>query len=93
MGAIFHPYVEQIVNLVLPMLKFYLHEGVRHAAASVIPVLIQCWIKANYSADKLNSLWSVVCSKLIDAICEEEELSILCTFYSTLCEVYLNHFF
>jgi hypothetical protein len=87
MGAIFHTYVEQIVILVLPMLKFYLHEGVRFAAASVIPVLFQCWIKANYSAEKLNALWSVVCSKLIEAICEEEELSILCTFYTSLCEV------
>ena len=87
MGAIFHPYVEQIVTLVLPMLKFYLHEGVRYAAASVIPVLFQCWIKANYPHEKLNALWSIVCAKLIDAIAEEDELSILCTFYNTLCEV------
>jgi hypothetical protein len=55
MGEIFHPYVEHIVKLVAPMLKFYLNDGVKYAAAAVIPVLFECWVKANYRNRKLTS--------------------------------------
>lgn len=87
MGAIFHPYVETIMEMILPMLKFYLNEGVRYAAASVIPVLMQCWIKAEYPVEKINELWGRVCVKLMEAIEDEDDLSILCTFYTTLGDV------
>lgn len=87
MGGMFHTYVEDIIKMVLPMLKFYLNDGVRYAAASVIPVLLQCWIKANYPKEKIDQLWSLICNSLMDAIVEEEDLSLLCTFYNTLCDV------
>ena len=48
MGATFHPYVESILQLVIPMFDFALNEGVRYAASSLVPVLFECWIKANY---------------------------------------------
>ena len=51
MGGLFHSYVEQIMNMVIPMLKFYFHDGVRFAAAAVIPLLLQSWIKADYRND------------------------------------------
>lgn len=89
MGPIFHPYVEQIMIQILPMLKFYLNEGVRYAAAHVIPVLLQCWIKAEYPPAQINTLWSQVCDKLLAAMEEEEDLSILATFYTTLGDVNL----
>ncbi|KAJ3335318.1 Importin-5, partial [Kappamyces sp. JEL0680] len=84
MGAIFHPYVESIVDMVIPMFKFYLNDGVRYASATVIPVLMQCWVKADYPAERINALWSKISQKLLEAIIEEEDLSMLCTFYNTL---------
>jgi hypothetical protein len=93
MGAIFHPYVEQIMQVVLPMLKFYLNDGVRYATASVIPVLVQCWIKANYrnhliypAPEKIQALWSDACEKLLEAMHEEEDIAVVCTLYSTMVE-------
>jgi hypothetical protein len=87
MGAIFHPYVESIVAMVLPMFKFYLNDGVRLASANVIPVLLECWVKAEYPADRIQAIWNQICEKLLEAIIEEEDLSMLCTFYTTLGEV------
>jgi hypothetical protein len=48
MGELFHPYVEHLIKVVTPMLKFYLNDGVKYAAAAVLPVLFKCWVKAQY---------------------------------------------
>lgn len=50
LGAGFLPYVERVMDIVMPLLKFYFHDGVRHAAACVVPLLIQCVQKAHASA-------------------------------------------
>jgi len=42
LGAGFMPYVEQVCGIVLPLLKFYFHDGVRFAAAATIPQLLKC---------------------------------------------------
>jgi hypothetical protein len=84
MGPIFHPYVETVVKIITPLLKFYLNDGVRYAAASVIPVLMQCWIKAEYPQDKIVALWQTVCSSLLEACKEEEDIAVVCSFYTAL---------
>ncbi len=89
MGAIFHPYVEGIMALVIPMLKFYLNEGVRYAAANVIPILLQCWVKAEYPKEKIIALWTPACEKILEALSDEEDLNILCNFYTCLSEVFV----
>jgi hypothetical protein len=38
----FVEYAEQTVKLMVPMLKFYFHDGVRAAAAESLPFLIEC---------------------------------------------------
>lgn len=42
LGPGFRDYVEQVTTIALPLLKFYFHEGVRFAAASLIPLLLKC---------------------------------------------------
>ncbi|OCB84852.1 ARM repeat-containing protein [Sanghuangporus baumii] len=42
LGARFAPYLPQSLELVLPGLKFFFHEGVREACAVAIPVLLVC---------------------------------------------------
>lgn len=38
----FSGYVEEVVKLMVPMLKFYFHDGVRSAAAESLPCLLDC---------------------------------------------------
>ena len=38
----FADYTEQVVRLMVPMLKFYFHDGVRTAAAESLPFLLEC---------------------------------------------------
>ena len=38
----FSDYTEQVVKLMVPMLKFYFHDGVRTAAAESLPLLLEC---------------------------------------------------
>lgn len=38
----FADYAEQVVRLMIPLLKFYFHDGVRTAAAQSLPHLLEC---------------------------------------------------
>lgn len=38
----FASYAEEVVRLMVPMLKFYFHDGVRTAAAESLPCLLEC---------------------------------------------------
>ena len=38
----FADYAEEVVRLMVPMLKFYFHDGVRIAAAESLPCLLEC---------------------------------------------------
>lgn len=38
----FAEYTEDVVKLMVPMLKFYFHDGVRTAAAQSLPCLLDC---------------------------------------------------
>ena len=47
LGAEFDRYVDVMISIVVPLLKFYFHDGVRFAAAAVIPQLFEAMKKAN----------------------------------------------
>ena len=38
----FANHTEEVVRLMVPMLKFYFHDGVRSAAAESLPYLLEC---------------------------------------------------
>ncbi|KAI5991786.1 armadillo-type protein [Pisolithus marmoratus] len=42
LGGRFGPYLSQSLELTLPALQFYFHEGVREAACRLIPLLLSC---------------------------------------------------
>ena len=48
LGSAFHSFVDQVLSLVVPLLTFYFHDGVRYASSSCIPLLFACLLKANY---------------------------------------------
>ncbi|GMG20973.1 unnamed protein product [[Candida] boidinii] len=68
LGADFFPYVESIASdIIIPGLDFYLHDGVRGAAALTMPSLLSCTIAATGANDsfKVQALWKGMCDKLI----------------------------
>ncbi|KAK2719944.1 importin-5-like [Artemia franciscana] len=71
----FAPHVEQVVKLMVPMLKFYFHDGVRTAAAESLPFLLEC-AKAR-GPQYLQEMWSFICIDLLKAISSEPEKEVL----------------
>ncbi|EDW13655.1 importin-5 [Drosophila mojavensis] len=67
----FADYAEEVLRLMLPLLKFYFHDGVRSAAAESLPYLLDCAkIKGpNY----LEGMWLYICPELIKVINTEPE--------------------
>ncbi|KAL1918162.1 uncharacterized protein VTP21DRAFT_3428 [Calcarisporiella thermophila] len=82
LGAGFQPYVETVLEIVLPLLKFYFHDGVRHAAAAVIPLLLQDAKLAGQSREYLLAMWHTICTRLVEVIASEADPSFLLQVYS-----------
>jgi len=82
----FYPYVEQVTGIMVPLLKFYFHEGVRAAAAQAMPELLRSASSAAakgthagadqaYVARMASFLWP----PLLDAIGKEPDTEVLLT--------------
>ncbi|KAI8056197.1 importin beta-3 subunit [Syncephalis plumigaleata] len=78
LGPVFRPYVEQVLDIVLPLLKFYFHEGVRFAAATVIPMLL-CCVSQTEPRDvaTVQQLWTMICQRLNEVTFSEADPSFL----------------
>ncbi|XP_034952088.1 importin-5 [Chelonus insularis] len=71
----FADYAEEVVRLMVPMLKFYFHDGVREAAAESLPCLLECaQIKG---PQYLEGMWAYICPELLKAIDSEPESEVL----------------
>ncbi|KAF6207377.1 hypothetical protein GE061_018618 [Apolygus lucorum] len=70
----FADYAEPVVKLMVPMLKFYFHDGVRTAAAQSLPCLLEC-AKVKGSSF-LQGMWEFICPELLKAIETEPEINV-----------------
>lgn len=71
----FADYAEEVVRLMVPMLKFYFHDGVRTAAAASLPYLLDC---AKIKGPQyLEGMWAYICPDLLKAIDTEPESDVL----------------
>jgi len=71
----FAEYTEEVVKLMVPMLKFYFHDGVRTAAAQSLPCLLECaQIKG---PQYLIEMWNFICPELLKSIETEPETDVL----------------
>ncbi|XP_053986559.1 importin-5 [Hylaeus anthracinus] len=71
----FADYAEEVVRLMVPMLKFYFHDGVRTAAAASLPYLLDC---AKIKGPQyLEGMWAYICPDLLKAIDTEPESEVL----------------
>ncbi|EDV47806.1 importin-5 [Drosophila erecta] len=67
----FAEYAEDVVRQMLPMLKFYFHDGVRTAAAESLPYLLDC---AKIKGPQyLEGMWLFICPELLKVIITEPE--------------------
>ena len=78
----FAGYTEQVVRLMVPMLKFYFHDGVRTAAAESLPFLLECArIKGG---EYLQEMWAFILPELLKAIEAEPENDVLAELLASL---------
>ncbi|XP_037552498.1 importin-5 isoform X2 [Nematolebias whitei] len=71
----FVEYTEQVVKLMVPLLKFYFHDGVRVAAAESMPLLLEC--ARVRGPEYLTQMWHFMCDTLIKAIGTEPDSDVL----------------
>ncbi|ORY01320.1 ARM repeat-containing protein [Basidiobolus meristosporus CBS 931.73] len=73
LGAGFSPYTEKVLEIVLPLLRFYFHDGVRQAAAATIPQLLNCAKLAQPNSEYVAKMWQLVSQKITEAILNESD--------------------
>ena len=78
LDARFAPYLTQALELALPALKFYFHEGVREAACRLIPTLFSC---GKHSSTLTSQIVSASFVALIKCIAIETDPSFLASLY------------
>jgi len=71
----FSEYTEQVVKIMVPLLKFYFHDTVRVTAAESLPYLLEC---AKFKGPEyLNQMWSYICPELLSSIEREPEEAVV----------------
>mmetsp|Transcript_21433 Transcript_21433/g.29989 ORF Transcript_21433/g.29989 Transcript_21433/m.29989 type:complete len:1094 (-) Transcript_21433:418-3699(-) len=84
LGEGFFPYVDEVAKLLVPLLKFYYHEGVRISAFNTLPYLLssaQAYLQkhAASGADKtyVRNLFNFMYGPMLSALEEELDLEVL----------------
>ncbi|KAJ1940557.1 importin subunit beta-3, partial [Linderina pennispora] len=72
MGANFVSYAAEILEILIPLFKFYFHEGVRTAAAAAVPPVLAS-VKLAGEIDSLRQVWSSICPQYISVLAHEED--------------------
>ncbi|KAJ3166468.1 hypothetical protein HDU88_003336 [Geranomyces variabilis] len=85
LGPGFAPYAKDVMDIVVPLLRFYFHDGVRHAAAGTIPYLFTSIVKAQVPTEQfdLYAAWNNVLTKIIECIKDEIDSAFLAQLYTT----------
>ncbi|KAF7978256.1 hypothetical protein HWV62_1080 [Athelia sp. TMB] len=74
----FAPYLSQSLELTLPSLRFYFHEGVREACAMLIPMLLSCGKTSNTLTPQMVS---ATFHQLINCVGSEQDASFLASLF------------
>ncbi|KAG5635297.1 hypothetical protein H0H81_011779 [Sphagnurus paluster] len=78
LGARFAPYLAQTLEVTLPALRFYFHDGVREACAALIPMLLA---SGKASSTLTNQMVSATFHQVINCINTEHDSSFLASLY------------
>jgi hypothetical protein len=93
----FYPYIEPVMNLMLPLLKFYVHEEVRKAAVTALPELVNdalLAVRNPHVPDKnpahdlrwVKAMLDAVLAGLCDAALKEPETEIVASMLEAIKE-------
>jgi len=71
----FSDYTEEVVKMMVPLLKFYFHDGVRTAAVESLPYLLEC---ARVKGPQyVQDMWTFMCGDILKAMDTEPEKDVL----------------
>lgn len=79
----FGPYIEDTLKLMVPMLKFYFHDGVRTAAAEIMQYLLEA--SKIRGGTYLQEMWRYILPPFLQALESEPEHEVLCDEMSAFC--------
>ncbi|KAI9141287.1 armadillo-type protein [Paraphysoderma sedebokerense] len=85
LGPGFTEYSKQVMDLVVPLLKFYFHDGVRHAAAACVTQVLGGVVKAGsgYPRDIVTQMWQTACQMILSTITNELDPDFVLQLYVT----------
>lgn len=81
----FAEYAEDVVKLMVPMLKFYFHDNVRTAAAESLPYLLEC--ARIRGPQYIQGMWAYIVPELLKAIDSEPEQEVQVELLNSLAKV------
>ncbi|KAJ1726941.1 importin subunit beta-3, partial [Coemansia biformis] len=72
LGAAFLPHAAETLELMMPLFRFYFHEGVRAAAASAVPHVLLA-LRSGGDGAPLRQAWGPVCDRYTGALAAEDD--------------------
>ncbi|KAJ2825645.1 importin subunit beta-3, partial [Coemansia furcata] len=72
LGAGFQAYAGEVLEVVVPLFKFYFHEGVRAAAAAAVPPVLQA-VRLGGSEAAVRQAWGAICDRYLAVLDSEED--------------------
>jgi len=81
----FAPYTDDVVKIMVPLLKFYFHDDCRVAAAEILPFLIDC--AKTRGPNFVVEMWQYVLPALLKAMESEPEKDIKAEMMYSLAQV------
>lgn len=82
----FLPYVEQVVHLMVPLLKFFYHDECRTAAASCMPDLVRCLMESGNTA-QVGQLVGFIMPGLLEGLKGEPDIDVLVTMVEAVLQI------
>ncbi|KAG0331637.1 hypothetical protein BG000_010719 [Podila horticola] len=86
LGSGFRPYLEKVRDIVLPLLKFYFHDGVRHAAIAALVPLVSCVQQAELGQEYTFNFWHQICAGILEVVATEADPTCLVPLYAAFYE-------
>ena len=85
----FYDYVEQVTQLMVPLLKFFYHDECRTAAANCLPDLVRCVMESGKDASgtQVVSIVQFMLPQLLDAIKGEPDVEVLVHMIDALAQI------
>ncbi|PPQ86212.1 hypothetical protein CVT25_006892 [Psilocybe cyanescens] len=83
LGPRFAPYLGPTLEVTLPCLRFYFHEGVREACVMLVPMLLAC---GKQSGTLTNQMVATIFHQLITCISTEHDATFLASLYKFFAE-------